>query len=173
MHPTSTLHRPSRTALAVLAVVALAVAAAGLGVRSSASAQAPGATTLTFTELEKGSTFKHVRNTKTRNQRSNLLGDLIVFTNPVADGTGKVVGKLHVQCVTTVGSSNFLKSKLTCSGVMALAQGSLALQAITSASSPTTTGMITGGTGAYANARGTFSSVEGRSGSADTITLVP
>ncbi len=140
---------------------------------SAASAQDPATRTLTFTELEKGSTFKHVRNTKTRNQRSNLLGDLIVFTNPVADSGGKLVGRLHVQCVTTVGSSNFLKSKLTCSGVIATAQGSLALQAITSAASPTTTGMITGGSGAYANARGTFSSVEGKSGSTDTITLVP
>lgn len=141
---------------------------------SAASAQDPAASrTLTLTELEQGSAFKHVRNTKTKNLRSNLLGDLIVFTNPLADESGKTVGKLHATCITTVGSSNFLKSKLTCSGVMALAQGTLAIQALTSPGTPKTAGAITGGTGAYANARGTFSSVEGRSGSVDTITLVP
>ena len=38
----------------------------------AASADAPAGTSLTFTELGKGSTFKHIRNTKTKNQRSNL-----------------------------------------------------------------------------------------------------
>ena len=140
---------------------------------SAASADAPAATTLTFKGLEKGSTFKHVRNTKTKNLRSNLMGDLIVFTNPLTDGAGKVVGRQHVQCVTTAGASNFEKSKLTCAGVMALAQGTLTLQAISSPGVATTHGTVTGGTGAYANARGVFTSVEGRSGSTDTITLVP
>ncbi len=139
-----------------------------------ASAEAPAATTLTFTELEKGGTFKHVRNTKSKSSRANLLGDLIVFTSPIADSAGKTVGKLHATCVTTVGSSDFLKSKLICSGVMALGKSSLTLQAITSPGTATTTGAITGGTGIYANARGVFTSVEGRNGnSADTITLVP
>lgn len=77
-----------------------------------------------------------------------LLGDLIVFTNPLADPAGKVVGRIHVQCVTTTGSSNFLKSKLTCGGVMALPGGTMTLQAMTSPGTPTTTGAITGGTGA-------------------------
>ncbi len=140
---------------------------------SAASAQDPATGTLTVTELEKGSTFKHIRNTKTKNQRSNLFGDVLVFTNPLADASGKKIGKLHVLCATSVGSSNFLKSKLMCSGVMALAQGTLTIQALTSPGTPTTVGAITGGTGAYANARGTFSSVEGRSGSVDTITLAP
>lgn len=140
----------------------------------AASADAPAGTSLTFTELDKGSTFKHVRNTKTKNQRSNLMGDLIVFTSPLADSTGKRVGRLHVQCVTTVGSSNFEKSNATCSGAMVTPQGTLMLSAMNSPGVATTTGAITGGTGAYANARGTFTSVEDRKGnSADTITLVP
>lgn len=140
---------------------------------SVASADVPAATTLTFRELDKGSTFKHVRNTKTRNQRSNLMGDLIVFTSPLADSAGKRVGRIHVQCVTTVGASNFEKSTATCSGAMVTAQGTLTVQAMNSPGVATTTGAVTGGTGAYANARGTFTSVEGRSGSTDTITLVP
>jgi len=172
MHPTSTMRRPSATALVLFALVALAVA--GLSLRSSASAEAPAATTLTFTELDKGSTFKHIRNTKTRNQRSNLMGDLIVFTSPLADSAGTRVGRIHVSCVTTVGSSNFEKSKAACSGSMVTPQGTLTLQAMNSPGVATTTGAVTGGTGAYANARGVFTSVTGRNGnSTDTITLVP
>ena len=57
---------------------------------------------------------------------------------------------------------------------MVTPQGTLVLQAMNSPGVATTTGAITGGTGAYANARGTFTSVEDRKGnSADTITLVP
>lgn len=173
MHRTSMLHRSGRTTmLAVLALVV--VAATALGLRSSASAEAPAGTTLTFTELNKGSTFKHIRNTKTKNRRSNLMGDLIVFTSPLAGSAGQRVGRIHVQCVTTVGSSNFEKSNAACSGSMVTAQGTLTLQAMNSPGVARTVGAVTGGTGAYANARGTFTSVEGRDGnSADTVTLTP
>jgi nitrate/nitrite transporter NarK len=170
MHAPATLRHPRRTTLAVVAFVVIASAGAGLGLRSSASAQAPGATTLIFTELDKGSTFKHIRNTKSKSRKANLLGDLDVFTNPLADASGKIVGRLHVGCFTTTGSSNFLKSKLMCSGIMVIPGGTLALQALTSPGDPTTNGAITGGTGDYANARGVFVSPEGKP---DTITLVP
>jgi len=164
---------PTRTVLLVVAALAAAVAIAVLGSRSPASAQAPGTMVLNVTELEKGSTFTHIRNTRTKNRQANLRGDQFVFTNPIADAAGKVVGKLHVECVTTKGSPNFLKSTSVCSGVMTLSGGSLTLQALVSPGIATTNGAITGGTGAHANARGTFVSVEGRNGSSkDTITLV-
>jgi hypothetical protein len=166
--------RTARGILAALAVAAIALLALAIGQRSPASAQGPAGTVLKLTELEKGSTFKHVRNSRSASQRSNLLGDLIVFTNPLADAAGKVVGRLHVKCVTTTGSSNFLKSKLTCDGVMVLPGGTLTLQAITGPGSATTNGAITGGTGVHANARGVLVSTERRSGgSDDTVTLVP
>jgi hypothetical protein len=155
----------------VLAAVLIALAAA-VAVRSSASAQAPATRTLTFTEVQKGSTFIHIRNTKTKSQRSNSLGDLIVFTNPLADASGKKVGKLYVSCSTTVGSSNFLKSTLTCAGVAILPDGTLTIEANSSPSIPTTTGAVTGGTGAYAGARGVFVSRETKTAITDTITLV-
>jgi hypothetical protein len=162
--------RFSRLAAALVAVLALIAAAAGL--RSSASAQAPPGRTLTLTELERGSTFTHIRNTKGAARNSNLQGDVLAFTNPLADASGARVGKLAVSCTTTTGARNFLKSTLTCAGVATLGDGTLTLQANTSPSARTTTGAITGGTGAYANARGVFVSEEGRSGSQDTITLV-
>ena len=174
MRPNTSLRHPARTALVALAVAALALIGLALGRDAPASAQDPAARVLKLTELEKGSTFKHVRTTKSGSRRANLPGDLIVFTNPVADGSGETVGRLHVQCVTTTGASNFLKSKLTCAGVMTLPGGTLTLQAMTSPGNPTTNGAITGGTGVYANARGVLVSTERRSGGADdTITLVP
>ena len=85
----------------ILAAVALAALAAVALVGPGASAQS--GRTITFTELEKGSTFKHVRNTKPKSAQSNLLGDVIVFTNRIADASGKVIGKNHAVCATTVG----------------------------------------------------------------------
>ena len=155
----------------VLAAVLIALAAA-VALRSSASAQAPATRTLTFTEAQKGSTFKHIRNTETKSQRANSLGDLIVFTNPLADASGKKVGKLYVSCTTTVGSRNFLKSTLTCAGVAVLPDGTLTIEANSSPSIPTTTGAVTGGTGAYAGARGVFVSRETKTAITDTVTLL-
>jgi hypothetical protein len=161
------LVRSTRTA-AVIAVL-LGLLAASLVLRSSASAQSP--RTLTIRETERGATFTHVRNTKGASRRSNLAGDVIVFTNPVVDAAGKRIGKTSVSCVTTTGSRNFMKSALTCHGVTELPDGSLMLQAIVTPNGPVTHGAVTGGTGAYANARGVFTSSEGRSGSTTTITF--
>jgi len=158
----------------IILAVALALgalAAAALLVGPGASAQTPVGRTLSFTELEKGSTFKHVRNTKTKAAQANLLGDVIVFTNPLADASGQVVGKLHASCATTVGARNFLKSSMTCNGALVLRDGTLTWQAAFKVSASTVTGAVTGGTGVYANARGVFVSKEDRSGTHDTITL--
>jgi hypothetical protein len=155
---------------ALLAVIAAVAGAVAIG--SAASAQGPGTRTLTFKELERGSTFIHVRNTKPPSRRANLLGDQLTFTNPLADASGTVVGKTHITCTTTVGARNFMRSTLTCTGVAVLRDGTVTLQANTSPGVPTTTGAVTGGTGAYANARGTFVSEEARGGSNTTVTLV-
>ena len=162
--------RPTRT-IAALAVL-LGLLAALLVLRSSASAQNPGTRTLTLRETERGGTFAHIRNTKGASRRSNLAGDVIVFANPVVDAAGKRIGRTSVGCVTTTGSRNFMKSALTCHGVTELPDGSLMLQAIVGPNAPVTNGAVTGGTGAYANARGVFTSTEDRSGSQTTITLV-
>lgn len=168
MTPSTLSARRVAASLFVAAIAALAIVAA---LRSDASAQDPAGRTLTYEELDRGSTFTHIRNTKTRSRRANSQGDLIVFVNPVSDAAGKVVGRQHVQCVTTVGARDFRKSKLTCAGIVVLPGGTLALQAITSPGVATTTGAIAGGTGAYANARGVFVSRETRTGSDTTITL--
>jgi hypothetical protein len=164
------LIRSIRT-VAALAVL-LGLLAALLALRSSASADAAAPRTLTVRETERGGTFVHIRNTKGASRRSNLAGDVIVFTNPVVDAAGRRIGKTSVSCTTTTGSRNFMKSALTCHGITELPDGSLMMQAIVAPNAPTTTGAVTGGTGAYANARGVFTSTASESGSQTEITLV-
>jgi hypothetical protein len=158
-----------RLLVALLALPALVATVVSLA--SGASAQSAGERTLSFKELEKGGTFTHIRNTKPKSPRANLEGDLIVFTNRLAAASGQVVGRLHVSCATTIGARNFMKSVLTCSGVMVLRDGTLTLQTVVSPSVSVTTGAITGGSGAYAGAQGTFVSKEAQGGSQDTISL--
>jgi hypothetical protein len=164
--------RPStrRRAAALLAATA-AAATTAVVVLSSASAQSPAPRTLILHELDKGSTYTHVRNTRTESQQSNPQGDLIVFTNPVTDASGTPIGKLHAQCVTTVGARDFRRSTITCTAVLHLRDGNLMGQFIANPAGTTTTGAITGGTGAYANARGVIESKHTQAGSNDTITL--
>jgi hypothetical protein len=161
--------RTSRLALCI-AIPAVA-AAAVLG--SGAVAQGPADGTLTLTELDRGSTFTHIRNTETSSAQSNLRGDLIVFTNPLADASGKVVGRLHVSCATTVGARDFRKSVLTCGGVLVLRGGTLTVQTTVRPSVLTTTGAVTGGTGAYANARGVVVSKPAGRNNVTTFTFAP
>jgi hypothetical protein len=155
------------TACTLLAAAAvLATGALGTG----ASGQAP-ATTLTLTELAEGSTFTHIRNTRTRSSRANSQGDLLAFTNPLADASGRRVGTLSASCTTTSGARSFQRSTLTCLAVIALRDGTLTVQGNTSPGRRTTTGAVTGGTGTYANASGVLVSKQTRSGTVDTIKL--
>ena len=160
-----------RHVTALLAATAAAAATAVVAVLSSASAQAPASRVLSLHELDKGATFVHVRNTRTKAGQSNLLGDLIAFTNPITDAEGTRLGRLHAQCITTVGSRDFRKSTLTCTAILHLRDGDLTGQFVNDLGAETSTGAITGGTGAYAGARGVVVSKQTDVGSDDTITL--
>jgi hypothetical protein len=82
------------------------------------------------------------------------------------------VGRSHVSCVTTIGAKDFRTSTIACTAVLHLRDGDLTGQFVTGLATDSTTGAITGGTGAYANARGVITSTHTDSGSDDTITLV-
>jgi allene oxide cyclase-like protein len=161
----STTHRIARLAV----VVALGALAAAALLGPGASAQ--GGRTITLIEPEKGSTFKHVHNTKAKSRQANALGDTIVFTNRVVDSSGQVVGKNHAACATTVGARDFAKSHMTCNGSLVLRDGTLSWQGTFHVGAASSPGTITGGTGAYANARGVFVAKQERDGTHDTITL--
>jgi hypothetical protein len=152
---------------------ALAVGACALVLGSSASAQGP--TTLTFKELNKGSTFEFVDNaplSKAKGEPSASAGDLIVFTNPLTDSVGKRVGRLYMHCTAVVAARQANKAAFACEGVVVIGRGTLAVQALLAHAGATVHGAVTGGTGPYANVRGTLNSQPTKTGADDTITLV-
>jgi hypothetical protein len=162
----------TRIALSAIVVAGLALASVAFftiagSPDSKAQAQAPAGRTIVLRELDKGATFKHVRNTKTHNLKSMLLGDILAFTNPLVDESGARAGKLQVSCIATVGNPSFLKAVATCTAVFALRDGDLMVTTNTSPGAATTTGAVVGGTRAYAGAGGVLTSTRGT----DTLTL--
>ena len=158
---------PPTRLLPLLAAPVAVAALVALG--GGAAAQDPGARTLVFKEPSRGSTFAHIRNTKPRSRRANSAGDVIVLTSRLLDRAGAVAGETATSCITTTGARNFLKSVVTCNGVFTLKDGTLTLQANIKPGQRRIVGAVTGGTGAYANARGVVEYVDG----VDTITLAP
>jgi hypothetical protein len=156
----------------VLLVTGLVGATACLVVRSTATAQDPAGRTLTFSERDKDAKFTHIRNTKTKSRSANLQGDVLAYASPLLDAAGTRIGKLQWACTTTVGARDFMKSTATCHGVAALRDGTLTFQFNLSPADNTTSGAVTGGTGAYANARGVIVSKGTNAGADDTVTLV-
>ena len=73
-----------------------------------------------------------------------------------------MIGKSHNVCVTTAGARDFPKSVITCTGSMLLRDGMMTWQGSLKAGADPVTGAVTGGTGAYANARGGFVSKDGQ-----------
>lgn len=155
-----------------LAAIPVVATAAAIAIGSGAEAQNPTTRTIVLKELDKGSAFKHVRNTRGASRQSNLTGDILVITHPLADATGKVVGRLHGTCITTVGSRSFEKATASCNAVVKLTDGMLYGQFSFKLSDTNVGGVVTGGTGAYANARGTVLSKTVQGGAQDTFTLI-
>ncbi|MBS1883851.1 MAG: hypothetical protein JSS97_12960 [Actinobacteria bacterium] len=157
---------------------------AGLGLLAAALVCAPVAsaattTTISFQEPEKGSTFTYVDVAPTAPKKHGFPtsispGDQIVITNPVTEG-GKTIGKLRARCTATaavgkISSAAFPQAHFICEGVYTLPGGSLFASATIVKSG--TEGVVTGGTGKYAGARGTVVSKEMKGGNETTITLL-
>lgn len=157
--------------LVVLAVIVAAVFAA---IVSSSKAQAPGPQTLVFKENSKTSKFTFVDAARpfAKNPRrpTPSQGDYFVFYSPLTDTAGARAGELDVQCTIIKKGNRQGKGEVDlCTGALGLANGELFISArILSGNSANVRGAITGGTGAYANARGTFTSV-GENNSTDTF----
>lgn len=156
-------------ALAVLVVVAAVVAIPVL------SASGDVVQTISFKELNKGSTFHYIDNPPMNKKNAKPVlspGDTFVFTNPIGDGKS---GELRATCTTEhkapANDTGFGKAHALCSGAFVLSDGTL-FASVTDAGGKVTHGAITGGTGAYANARGTLTSTQSKSGSDDVVTLV-
>lgn len=159
----------------------LAVAAAGLSclaILFFAGTASAATTTLTFKEPEKGSTFAFVDNAPQSKKKHGFptkfsAGDELIFTNPL-ESEGQMVGKIRVVCTATknASSKNFAAAGFVCSGIAKITGGTLVFAA--ELSEGNTEGAITGGSGKYAGARGSFVSKEakGKGPSTTTVTLL-
>lgn len=155
----------------------LAATAALAAVATPALAQSgAGGRTIAFREVEKGSTFKFVdqapRTTVGKHGPGRFSpGDALVFTTPLADTRGRI-GRLRALCTATRSSRRFEKAAFLCTGAIILRYGTLFVD-VANVGGSVTRGAVVGGTGAYAGARGTFVSREGKTGSKDVVTLLP
>jgi hypothetical protein len=153
------------------AAVFLSGALAGLLLLAGPATGATGPTTITFTEVAKGSTFEFVDNPPMQKSEGSptSAGDQFVATSPLVKG-GKTIGKERIACTATSTSKSFEGAHFLCSGAFVLPAGTLFLEAIIGA--PHLEGAVTGGTGTYAGAKGTFSVKERRTSSVVTVTLL-
>jgi allene oxide cyclase len=150
-----------RLAVAVGAVAVLAVG--GVAFAASSGAQAPGPQTLVLKEKDGKFAFVDEQPRSKRGRAS--LGDQLIVSNLLFDSANKRVGSLQAVCTTVkAGRDN---ATYLCQGVAHLNDGDLLLEARLQ-DQVTISGAITGGTGAYANARGTFTS-QGEEAPTDTF----
>ncbi len=138
----------------------------------SGGAEAPAGQTIAV--VEKGGTEKFVDVApRAKREFDPSSGDAFLFSSPLYNAANKRVGTLDVRCDFTKGGRT---GRGICAGVFDLAGGDLLLSARLTISG-SVTGAIVGGTGDYAGARGTFTSVDRPGGdnapSDDTITLLP
>jgi hypothetical protein len=163
-----------RSLVAIAAAAGAIVSAAILA--GGGTAQVPGPRTLTFNEVNKGSTFGVVDNPPRSPRRQGFptrasVGDAIALSQPLADQAGQRAGTIHVSCTATT-PGRFDKAAFVCHAMTRLRDGNIALEAAVRFADNEVTGAITGGTGAYNGARGTFTS-RGERPTVDTFVLLP
>jgi hypothetical protein len=158
--------------IAVSITVAIFAFASSVG---SAGAVEP-LPTLTFKELEKGSTFHFLDNAPKATLKDGVAtispGDELISTNPLQI-EGKIVGKIRVICTaTTAGNTkNPASAGLLCGGIAKLPGGSLNMEGL-GGTGGTTEGAVIGGTGIYSGAGGSFIEKAGKGGATNTVTFV-
>lgn len=168
--------------LRVIAVGAAAVTVGAVAVFSGAgSAQEPQGRTLTITDSRNGATFAFIDNApKTRLVRGEphrmSVGDEIVLVNRLTtESGGRGRGSFHCAVLEAArGSAG--KAVSLCTVDLTLPDGHLTGSGKADFFANRLTFPITGGTGAYAGARGTLTRVEGPervNGGTDTIRLLP
>jgi hypothetical protein len=148
-----------RNAALTIAAIGAAIALAGCTDKTHGSEQ-----TLKFIQPR-----GHTRNfgiIGTPSQRGLSPGTGFAFSAPLQNSAGKVVGGVNAFCIATQPSPSAVKG--TCSGTAAVPGGTLALS-VGGSLGNNVSGAIVGGTGKYAGATGTFSSVHtgGKNGPRD------
>lgn len=132
-----------------LAIIALAVAIAGCG--SSKTHGEEGSLTLTEPGGNSGS-FGVIGKV---GQKGVAPGNGFAFSSPLENAEKKAVGELNAFCIATEESSGE-NVHGTCSGTATVPGGGFALNVGAKSIGNNVSGAITGGTGKYAGAVGTF-----------------
>jgi hypothetical protein len=153
----------TRLALAAAAAVgAAAIVVGGVG-SGSVSAQQSCTRTITLLESVRETKFHIVDvppTSKTKREPTLSPGDFVVVHNPVRDESQQRIGSSYSEAMTIVGGKGFERATFMGDLVLVLRDGQITTHGILSAS-PTSVIAITGGTGAYAGARGTFTTKRG------------
>jgi hypothetical protein len=165
-----------KTPRTYLVAAALALVASLVFV-SSAGAIAPAQ--IVLKEPAKDQTFAFVDNAPTAKKVQGFPtaispGDEVILTNHLLEN-GQMVGKLRTRCTATspargTGESVFINAHFICEAVYNINGSSLYANGQVLKNG--TEGVITGGTGKFANARGTFVTTVEKGGETSTITLV-
>jgi hypothetical protein len=154
-----------RLVLAATAVVAALVVAAPGGAQSS------GGRTLKLSARTGPVSLVDLPPAMKRKSPRPSAGDEVVFTDKVS---GDASGTEHVACVVTKAGKTIEKSLVHCTGTVVLKDGTLEFGVELGLADATSSGAITGGSGAYAGARGTLAVQQGsQDSSTQTITLEP
>jgi hypothetical protein len=162
-------------------ILALAITAIGALAATGGSADTPGARTVTFFEDGRSGTFAFIDN-RPRSPVANpdsprarfSLGDQAAFSERLLDRQGgRAVGRVFAT-ETVVAGSRFPRVINLIHAVFRLRDGQIVIDAAVDERHPADVrAAVTGGTGAYEGARGTFTTRPGRTGNADRIVLLP
>ncbi len=166
-----------------LTIVSIGAASGALLGVSGSSAQQPSARTVTVTDSRNGARFAFIDNppstrlTRQGDPRRISIGDEIVFVNRLRTTSGGK-GRGYFRCVAVAAAAGAAgRFDSLCIIDMALPDGHLVGSGRTANLYGNRIEIpVTGGTGAYAGARGTLRRLEGppkMNGGTDTISLLP
>jgi hypothetical protein len=160
--------------MATIGTLAAASGAAAIIASSGASAQAPASRpAFSFKELNKGARYHEVDVAPTSHGKRAVVtpGDQLVTSSPLVSTAGAPIGKIYGHC-TALTTAPLFSGRYLCDGVITLHDGTLTLQfLLATLTAKTGAFVITGGTGAYANATGTMSGTTTKTGYDHTITF--
>lgn len=165
--------------------VVAAVTATGVGVvlasSVGSSAQQPQGQTFDIVDSRNGATFKYIDNAprttfdREGTPRRTSIGDEIILVNRLTNPAG-ARGRGTFHCIATEGARRGARFFGLCTYDFRLPEGHLTGSGTANVFANRIEFAITGGTGAYAGARGTLVRIEGPenvNGGTSTVTLLP
>jgi hypothetical protein len=147
----------------------LAFVAIGAGVVAVGCGGGSTTKTLVFEEREGPVGFVDSAPDAPKDDPRPAPGDQFTFSEDLADSSGEKVGMMNIACEATApGKGGGLGQ---CTGTATVPGGTIALSAGGAVFGKTTTGAVTGGTGSYAGASGSFTDAHDEESGESRITF--